>query len=88
MLAQVHYILLTDTTFDVDEFVSSSDLKKHHCITCSAMYALQWMGAVRMRVQTADKNITIIHTSPVQQSMSFEAKSHMFLRNKSIIKMF
>ncbi len=27
----------------------------------SAMDALQWMGAVRMRVQTADKNITIIH---------------------------
>ncbi len=25
------------------------------------------MGAVRMRVQTADKNITIIHTTPVQQ---------------------
>ncbi len=22
---------------------------------------LQWMGAVRMRVQTADKNITLIH---------------------------
>ncbi len=33
-------------------------------ITCSAMDALQWMGAVRMRVQTADKNITIIHTTP------------------------
>ncbi len=31
------------------------------CITVSAMDALQWMGAVRMRVQTADKNITIIH---------------------------
>ncbi len=26
------------------------------------MDPLQWMGAVRMRVQTADKNITIIHT--------------------------
>ncbi len=26
------------------------------------MYPLQWMGAVRMRVQTADKNITMIHT--------------------------
>ncbi len=31
------------------------------CISVSAMDALQWMGAVRMRVQTADKNITIIH---------------------------
>ncbi len=28
------------------------------------MDALQWMGAVRLRVQTADKNITIIHSSP------------------------
>ncbi len=28
------------------------------------MDALQWMGAVRMRVQTVDKNITIIHTTP------------------------
>ncbi len=32
-----------------------------HSITCSLMDPLQWMGAVRMRVQTADKNITIIH---------------------------
>ncbi len=31
------------------------------CISVSPMDALQWMGAVRMRVQTADKNITIIH---------------------------
>ncbi len=36
-----------------------------HCITCSPMHhPLQWMGAVRLRVQTADKNITIIHTTP------------------------
>ncbi len=33
----------------------------YHSISCSATDALQWMGAVRMRVQTADKNITIIH---------------------------
>ncbi len=26
------------------------------------MDPLQWMGAVRIRVQTADKNITVIHT--------------------------
>ncbi len=31
------------------------------------MDPLQWMGAVRTRVQTADKNITIIHTTPVHQ---------------------
>ncbi len=32
-----------------------------HYITISSMDLLQWMGAVRMRVQTADKNTTIIH---------------------------
>ncbi len=32
----------------------------YHFNTCSAMDALQWMGAVRMRVQTADINITLI----------------------------
>ncbi len=29
--------------------------------TCSPMDPLQWMGPIRMRVQTGDKNITIIH---------------------------
>ncbi len=43
----------------------------YHYLTCSPMDALQWMGAVRMRVQTADKNITIIHTTPVHQLMSW-----------------
>ncbi len=28
-----------------------------HYITCSPMDPMQWMGAVRMRIQTADKNI-------------------------------
>ncbi len=45
------------------------------------------MGAVRMRVRTADKNITIIHT-PVHQLMPCEAKICVLVRNKSIIKMF
>ncbi len=45
------------------------------CISVSAMDALQWMGAVRMRVQTADKNITIIHSTPVHQLTSGEDKS-------------
>ncbi len=39
----------------------------YHCISYSPVDALQWMGAVRMRVQTADKNITIIHTTPIYQ---------------------
>ncbi len=51
------------------------------------MDPLQWMGAVRMRVQTADKNITI-HTTPVHQLTSWEDKNCMFVRNKSIIKTF
>ncbi len=36
------------------------------------MDPLQWMGAVRMRVQTADKYITIIHKQSTQlQYISF-----------------
>ncbi len=40
---------------DVDDFVSSSEQILRTCITRSAMDPLQWMGAVRTRVQTADK---------------------------------
>ncbi len=47
------------------------------------MDPLQWMGAVRMRVQTADKNITMTHTAPVHQLMSREAKNCVIVRNKS-----
>ncbi len=46
------------------------------------MDALQWMGAVRMRVQTADKNTTIIHTTPVHQVTSGDVKRFMFVGNK------
>ncbi len=53
------------------------------------MDALQWMGAVRMRVQTADKNITMIHkVTPVHQLTSCDIKIFMFIMNKSIIKAF
>ncbi len=52
-----------------------------HYITCSVTDALQWMGAVRMRVQTADKNITIIHSSPSVNILSCEVKSCVFVRN-------
>ncbi len=38
---------------DVDEFVSTN-LEKHS-ITCSPVDPLQWMGAVRIRVQTVKK---------------------------------
>ncbi len=46
------------------------------------MDPLLWMGAVRMRVQTADKNITIIHTTLRKHTIIF------FVRYKSIIKIF
>ncbi len=53
------------------------------------MDALQWMGAVRMRVQTADKNITMIHkVTPVHQLTSCDIKIFMFVIIKSIIKAF
>ncbi len=70
---------------DVNEFVSSLEqiwrnLALHHLLT----NRLQWMGAVRMRVQTTDENITIIHNlTPVHQLMSCEVKSYMF-KNKQI----
>ncbi len=51
---------MTQAIWDVDEFVRSLEMKyleKH----CSRMDPLQWMGAVRMRVKTADNNITITH---------------------------
>ncbi len=42
------------------------------------MDPLQWMGAVRMRVQTADKNIhsnpQVMHTTPVHQLMLWRKK--------------
>ncbi len=53
------------------------------------MDPLQWMGAVRMRVQTADENITIITSNPHNSSLSFSVlwsnKLHVF---KNIIKTF
>ncbi len=46
-----------------DEFVSEDFIWRSGeiYITCSSMDPLQWMGAVGLRDQTADKNITIIH---------------------------
>ncbi len=55
------------------------------------MDTLQWMGAVRTRVQTADKNHNNpqeIHTTPVHQLMSWVVNSFMFIWNKSIIFVF
>ncbi len=48
------------------------------------MDPLEWMAAIRMRVHTADKNISIIHTTTVHQLTSWEVKSCIFAMNKSI----
>ncbi len=56
-------------------------------LACSLMDPPQWMGAVRMRVPHHN-NPKIIHMTPVHQLMSCEVKSCVFVRNKSIIKMF
>ncbi len=46
-----------------------------HYITCSVTDALQWMGAVGTRVQTADKHIRLIHTSTSVNILWSEVKS-------------
>ncbi len=62
--------------WDIDEFVVHWNKfgEIYDYITWSLMDPLQWMGTVRIRVQTADENITIIHTTPVHQLTSCEAK--------------
>ncbi len=55
-----------------------------HYISCSPVDPLQCMGAFRMRVQTADKNITVVHKTPVHHLTSCKVKSCMFVRKKSI----
>ncbi len=51
-------------------------------------WSSQLMGAVRMRVQTANKkyhnNSQVIHTTPIHHLMSIEVKSYLFVTNKSI----
>ncbi len=49
------------------------------------MDPLQWMGAIRMRVQTDVKNITIIPSTPVHQLTSFESTRCVFVKNKNQI---
>ncbi len=55
--------------------------------TCSPMDPLQWMGAVRMRVQAADKHITIIHTTPVLQLTSCAVKRCVFVINNASLRL-
>ncbi len=49
---------------------------------------LQWMGAVRMGVQTADKNIIAIHTTSSTSIDICKVKRCVFVRNKFINKAF
>ncbi len=71
---------------DVDEFVSSSDLEKCSIASVSQQWMLcsEWVPSE----WESDKNITIIYTTPVHLVMSYEAKSCMFVRIKSIITIF
>ncbi len=49
---------LPQAIHNVDEFfIIRRHLEKCNYIILSTMDSLQWMGAVRMRIQTADKNI-------------------------------
>ncbi len=51
------------------------------------MDPLQWMGAVRMRVQTADhNNPQVIHSTPVHQLTSCEVKSCVSVKKKKRVK--
>ncbi len=48
------------TLFIQDKFVSLLEQIWRN-VACLTMDPLQWMGAIRMRVQTADKNSTMIY---------------------------
>ncbi len=69
---------------DVDEFFFffiRTDLEK--CIiACSSMDPLQWMGAVRMRVQTAEKKH---HNNPHNASPSFNILWNMSLLSITLL---
>ncbi len=63
----------------VDEFVSYFGFEEMlHSITCSP--SSEWVPSE----WESDKNITIIHTTPVHQLTSWERKNSMFVKYKSI----
>ncbi len=89
LCSRVTYLRSSSTKMtiqEINEFLSSCG----HIWRNLALHYLLSNGsfAVNGCRQTADKNITIIHITPVHQFTSWEAKSCMFVRNKSIIKMF
>ncbi len=55
-----------------------------HYITCSPMDPLQWMGAVRMRVQQLIKMSQWINMNLVHQLTSCEEKSCVFVKKQFI----
>ncbi len=74
---------------DLDSFfIKGTDFEKLSITSLAQQWILcsEWVPSER--VQTADKNITVIHTTPFPQLTSYEVKSCMFIRNKSIIKTF
>ncbi len=77
----------TQAIQDLEEFVSLSkqSWRNYNYVTCSPIDPLQWMGAVKMGVQLADKKHHNIHTTPVHQLTSCEVKSCVFPRNRSSI---
>ncbi len=67
---------------EVDELWSRFREMKYY-IPCPLMDPLQWMGAVRMRVQAADKSMTIIHNTILDdKSMFCKVKSCIFVIKK------
>ncbi len=56
ILPNIYYHYCNKSIQDVNEF--GTDLKK---FVITSLDPLQWMDAIRMRVKTADKDITIIY---------------------------
>ncbi len=56
-------------------------------VTCTTLDLLEWMGAVRTRVQTADKNIAIIHTTPVHQLRSIMDYGLIFWTEEMVLNL-
>ncbi len=70
---------------EVDKLWSRFREMKYY-IPCTLMDPLQWMGAVRMRVQAADKSMTIIHNTILDdKSMFCKVKSCIFVIKNYII---
>ncbi len=74
---------------DVDDVVFSSEHILRTYISCSPMDPLQWMGAVRTRVQAVDKNITSNphHSSP-SINVLWSEKLHVYKKQVPSLRYF